>query len=935
MHYLNKENIKIEKKHYSILIKFVQDWEESFWKEGKPEQEMISSSARVYIGILLFRYFNEIAAKTLDFLYRKELMSMNTDLMYGIQFATTEMKESAEIALSEKLEANPELLFEGAPLLKNRLKECSSTFYEMMDELLWRIHADRKLISEQLFGGEDFGKVIVVDGSTSDSHLGGRRTCIIITEKGRFLYKPKSMKLDVTMYNVVQDLFSDIVLLPKAVNCGNYGYAEFIKDEPAETDEDAKLFFEHTGGMCVLFQIFASTDFHAENLLVKGTLPAVVDVETIISVPCPVQNSIKSFFPNENEDSFQKDMVHSLFYSGILPHKIGDTEYSPLLCKDKNSILPIVNDKRVDVRSYYAYFEKGFRETYKRCIKNRAVLEKYLEELNDCQFRILLRNTDAYARCLQNIYCVKAMANESYIKEFVEKLEPLLAYSDSKEKKEAHENQAAEEVAALLRGDIPLFNGIVNSRDLYAGNCIIAKEFFNKSAKEIIQCRIDRLSQEDCEFELGLIKRSIEHAHILLNDEEVSKKIKKENKALSEGEIIVPSFYDEATNVFNALWEQRLSGVSGDAGWLDHRTDSNSFGYLNYGYSMGQSGIATFAAEYYSVYRDERAAQITNEFMNKLGRRVAGLKKTDEIVANYTELGMLEMSGAIRTLLLASKVFNNIEYEKTAIDMIGTLQKVDLSEVIQSDFYSGLSGCLYLLCTQPLLQKNPAYKDLVNKLCERILKLQTLENKYHIKTWDTLKKGYPISGLGHGVAGVGIALAAAWKLLGEDRLYQGMKDAFDLERVLYSPKLKTWPDFRDTSVADVAMNGYCSGAPGMGATYLKLHELGICEYDAELEKAIEKAIDIGLMKRDHYCCGNCASIEFLMNAGTQLKRPELTKIAHERLYKMVERKTRLGQYQFLPDQYVNFMMTQLMFGVSGVGHVLLKADNDELGGLLL
>ena len=68
-HYLTKESCTIEKKHYSVLLRFVNAWEEAFWNYNKPEQRIFSDYARYYTGLLLFKAYNDIAANTLDYLY--------------------------------------------------------------------------------------------------------------------------------------------------------------------------------------------------------------------------------------------------------------------------------------------------------------------------------------------------------------------------------------------------------------------------------------------------------------------------------------------------------------------------------------------------------------------------------------------------------------------------------------------------------------------------------------------------------------------------------------------------------------------------------------------------------------------------------------------------------------------------------------------------
>ena len=66
-------------------------------------------------------------------------------------------------------------------------------------------------ISDAFFDGTDFGKILKIDGGQSDKHQNGRCACIITAEHGQFLYKPRNLKADTVLYEMVSGLFSDIV----------------------------------------------------------------------------------------------------------------------------------------------------------------------------------------------------------------------------------------------------------------------------------------------------------------------------------------------------------------------------------------------------------------------------------------------------------------------------------------------------------------------------------------------------------------------------------------------------------------------------------------------------------------------------------------------------------------------------------------------------
>ena len=574
-HYLTKENCRIEKKHYSVLIHFVHKWEERFWDDEKIEQKLLSDSAKFCAGLLLFMEYSEIAANTLEYLYTQELIQINPMLGWNTALATQEIKETAASSLLEKLEGNSQLLFDVSPLLSEQLETCTKQFGDALQEMLIRIQKNRQEIQETFFGGSDFGKIIKFDSSCADWHQNGRFTCIIITEHGKFLYKPRNLQADTLLFQLVSDLFSDVLILPKALDFGSYGYAEFIVDEPAKTKAAAERFFYRFGGVCAIFQAFESSDFHCENILTKGEFPAIIDLETFLGIPI--------FFNKENTDLFQRDLQYSLFSSCILPKRSEERELSPLLCKDKNSILPLIDGKREDIRGYWPCFDAGFQAIYHRCIENKSYLLMYLEHFSNCSFRCLLRSTNDYARMLQGLYSVKLLSSKNCRKERVTVLRKALSCLG--------QEIADEELTALLCGDIPIFHCFAKSRNLYSGEKCIMPDYFPHSILDNVRYRIDHMTDAECEFELGIIHQSLRCAHVLKDE------VLKDTSSFEQIVHVKPvlSFREEAAAVFDKIWGQRLIGPSGKAGWLDHRCDDDSFGYLSVEYGMGEGGIAAFA----------------------------------------------------------------------------------------------------------------------------------------------------------------------------------------------------------------------------------------------------------------------------------------------------------------------------------------------------
>jgi len=227
----------------------------------------------------------------------------------------------------------------------------------------------------------------------------------------------------------------------------------------------------------------------------------------------------------------------------------------------------------------------------------------------------------------------------------------------------------------------------------------------------------------------------------------------------------------------------------------------------------------------------------------------------------------------------------------------------------------------------------PGCPSPVHRLGDRLLSLRTLKSKQGILTWDILGKGRPISGLGHGEAGIGLALAAAWKVTGQPALREAAVDAFTMEHLLYESRLGTWPDFRESPVAAGYVHGICSGAPGMALALLKLRGLGIPDFDEDLRRALDFTLNTPPLERDHYCCGNSGVIECLLEAGQILQAPRFTQAAQERTELLLQGIRTRGQPRFMAAGFRNYSPLGQLNGLSGAGHVLLRQLSPGLRGL--
>lgn len=181
------------------------------------------------------------------------------------------------------------------------------------------------------------------------------------------------------------------------------------------------------------------------------------------------------------------------------------------------------------------------------------------------------------------------------------------------------------------------------------------------------------------------------------------------------------------------------------------------------------------------------------------------------------------------------------------------------------------------------------------------------------------------------MAGIAAALMGAGRLLGEPAYLSAAMDALDFERSIYSEKLGTWPDLRDSAFSEQAMHGLCSGAPGIGLAFLFCQEQGTAagiepELEEDIERALEAVFGHPPLYMDYLCCGNSSAVEFLMEAS--LAVPERVKACQEAagrlLGRMVRRKEQEGEYTYLPPEFRQAFAPDLLYGAAGIGYEMLR-----------
>src|SRR5262249_49751182 len=159
--------------------------------------------------------------------------------------------------------------------------------------------ADRRRLKDLCaggLGGGDLGELNELSFGAGDSHRGGLTVAIARGEGWRVVYKPRSLAIDRALGGFIAELAADhgsalSVRVPEAVDCGDYGWGEFVTHRFAAGNEELLSFYRGIGHLLALMRLLSGSDLHAENVIAHGGSPVVVDCETLFTPKIPTAPS--------------------------------------------------------------------------------------------------------------------------------------------------------------------------------------------------------------------------------------------------------------------------------------------------------------------------------------------------------------------------------------------------------------------------------------------------------------------------------------------------------------------------------------------------------------------------------------------------------------------------------------------------------------------
>ena len=836
--------------------------------------------------------------------------------------------------------------------------------------LIERVTADRVALEQEF----DIGAATdleAVEWALSDPHRGGATVAILrFTGESRpVVYKPKDLHIERAYHEFTQGIlseFSDPLTTNKSANFGNplrvhtvghaYGYASFVTHEPCD-EQDLPDFYRRAGRTMALLHVLSASDCHFENLIAHGTELTLIDAETLFEVQAQVLVAQVQDQVPENIDGWILSLGMlptprayaaggKLFDASALgvPSASGHADLEERAWINVNTdammagvrttqqpqpgSLPVAAGTENPVVTYVNDLVAGFTEIYKWAMspENREHVSERLIRFEGLRRRIVLRNTSLYA-ILQHRATSPRALRSALTRGF--ELDRLARSSLVHQQRTPLWDVFHAEIEAMERWDVPYFDfdlGVTTIRESEHPIDGIMDENGIKKATG----KLTAMCEEDLDWQVSLIRTAIS-----LCDH---------NQSVAEGDVRSPV---QPVDVIAAVREVALEDRLGTPTWLivdyTSRTGERELDLMKQDLYGGQAGAiaALFACAHEMGDSDllEFAQQACEPMLRVLDDSSMRFR-----LQRDSGLGISGYGGVLRLMELFSNQGWNPRVGSMLPQTVALVEPTLIASDSGLDVISGIAGSLPVVA-RVSAQGGPG-KDLAALMARRLMEQQDAGGGW-VLTSPGIKNQRPLTGLGHGASGMGLALLEAGVVLADDRMVEAGARAFAYEDSVFDHEVGNWPDFRGNDADTQFMSGWCAGAPGIGLARMRALDLLPNHPDAPLwqlalENSAQSMIGTGVGVRDHVCCGNVGRVAALGLMGQAAGRPDWV-IAGNQIAEQVQERALVGNgFALGPGGNARagldtpYLIPGFMQGLSGIAFTsLVGATSPALRSLLI
>lgn len=785
-------------------------------------------------------------------------------------------------------------IFVKYPELKRCVRKKLRYIIDYYLEVVEHFCQDRLEISRKLCD-ENCERITGIEAGFSDTHRQGKQVLkIIIDNRKEVLYKPHSLKNEVLFAELLQWLSKKIQIDQKKysiVTKRDHGWSAIVHYSTCQTEKEVEKYFKRLGVQLCLAYILNTNDLHYENLIAAGEYPVIVDLETLVQIqPENKGGTVSDEMAIRQKDSVLTTGILPAYHWGrgggidgsaiggnegqLLPFRVpkimhpktSDMQLSyeyPKMKKAQNRVT--LQDEAIMPAKYIKSLLAGYSKVYMMVINHKQEVLNRLRELGieTVTSRYLIADTQKYHMALLASYHPQLLKNQEKRRRFFHEL-----FNGVEENIDVI---IESEIESLLQGDIPYFDYHLNTSDLFTSQGERKRNYFSRTAIEMIEEKIRKLDRKDLGKQIEYIQISIEfmskeknvysnriYRVSNISEKEKSLNFREEINCLTNRVMGEAVWNKDKTEV---NWEQ-LKFVSEDySGWklevMDMYLYEGLSGMLLLFYKMKQNGISGSAKIYHTL--KQMLFRYTEDGLKDIGRLCS--KKT----------GMYEgESSLVYTYLLLyqqSKEKSYLVYAKKHATIVEMLLNMDSCY----DLLSGNAGAAWVMILLYHNTQDKRYLDIAKKAID-ILLVSAAQQDEGIG-WVVQEGIPPMAGMAHGNSGFLMPVLALWKETKESRYEKLALEIWKYEDLLYDPNINNWVDVRvcEKNEDEIGAVAWCHGVGGIVLSRIFCYQI---VENSRWQEIIKKDIQRGYRKlmsywyRDswslcHGICGNLWILELV------------------------------------------------------------------------
>ncbi|HEX6832442.1 MAG TPA: type 2 lanthipeptide synthetase LanM family protein [Rudaea sp.] len=842
----------------------------------------------------------------------------------------------------------PPLLPRIETIIRNR---CAASF-----DLAQRWAADRARLDALC--GAPAGELVELRFGAGDSHRGGLTVAVVRCEGGSLVYKPRSMAID----RVLQDFIAHLesahgsplsIRIPKVLDCGEYGWSEFVAHRYADGEDELRTFYRGIGNLIAVMHLLGASDLHAENLIACGPTPVVVDCETLFTPRIPMPKSGLG----EALDRASALIAGTVLNIGLLPGRgqalgwrgvdnsgIGGLAgeqpmfAQPAILKagtDEAYLgstlvpVPIAQNHPSPEPALALYWPDAIAafDTLNHTLQRldaQGDLEARLQAFADCRVRVVLRPTESYAELARMLWHPVSLHDEADARERARDL--LAKMAGNAPSAPSDPAVIAAEIEELVDGDIPFFSTRVRDGRLEG-----PRGTHWLPPKNLMQAALRNWRASDFEFDRNVIRAAMVSAYLNDGWTYVTSLLPNETRT----DDLDARRRAQAARLVRALVKNAIVGKDESVAWIAPVLNPAGWSVLPLSVDLyaGLSGIALTSGAYVHEMHAGRADPVDGiEELHAAVRhtlRLAELKVTtnhrNKVNIRPPSVGAyIGLGSQIWTLLALARWSGGHDEEiERALALTNVLRDAVAADEV-GDLLTGRAGAIApLLALFERTQDESLLRlacDLGDAVCERAQARDGRAHWVHETMWPN-----GVGGFSHGVTGIGWALTKLARVSGERRYAAMAEAAFAFEDSLYDADEANWLDLRLLR-GTKSVGAWCHGSGGIGLAHLDLDpQLQAPRTRPLLQRAAAATLRLGVGWNHCLCHGDLGAWELLHKAIDHGEAPE--GLTHERL---------LGQLLSSIEEFGptcgltrEVYVPGLLPGVGGVAYQLLRAHPDS------